>query len=82
MSRLKYWIILIVISGLNNLFAQNEESSFKAKFQVETLINAPITLITFPQKVVWEISFISIKNIQISDQENLSQANLEEWIKK
>jgi len=36
-SRLKYWIILIVISGLNNLFAQNEESSFKAKFQVETL---------------------------------------------
>ena len=34
-----------------------------------------------PQKVVWGISFISIKNIQISDQENLSQATLEEWIK-
>ena len=75
-------MILIVISGLNNLFAQNEESSFKAKFQVETLKNAPIKLIPFPQKVVWGISFISIKNIQISDQENLSQANLEEWIKK
>ena len=82
MSRLKYWIILIVISGFNNLIAQNEESSFKAKFQVETLKNAPIKLILFPQKVVWGISFISIKNIQISDQENLSQANLEEWIKK
>ena len=82
MSRLKYWIILIVISGFNNLIAQNEESSFKAKFQVETLKNAPIKLIPFPQKVVWIISFISIKNIQISDQENLSQANLEEWIKK
>ena len=82
MSRLKYWIILIVISGFNNLIAQNEESSFKAKFQVETLKNAPIKLIPFPQKVVWEISFISIKNIQISGQENLSQATLEEWIKK
>ena len=82
MSRLKYWIILFVISGLNNLFAQNEESLFIAKFQVETLINAPIKLITFSQKVVWGISFISIKNIQISDQENLSQATLEEWIKK
>ena len=82
MSRLKYWIILIVISGFNNLIAQNEESSFKAKFQVETLKNAPIKQIPFPQKVVWEISFISIKNIQISDQENLSQATLEEWIKK
>jgi hypothetical protein len=75
-SRLKYWIILIVISGLNNLFAQNEESSFKAKFQVETLKNAPIKLILFPQKVVWGISFISIKNIQIFDRDNLSQANL------
>ncbi len=74
-------MILIVISGLNNLFAQNEESLFKAKFQVETLKNAPIKLISFPQKVVWGISFISIKNIQISDQENLSQATLEEWIK-
>jgi len=74
-SRLKYWIILIVISGLNNLFAQNEESSFKAKFQVETLKNAPIKLILFPQKVVWGISFISIKNIQIFDRDNLSQAN-------
>ncbi len=82
MSRLKYWIILIVISGFNNLIAQNEESSFKAKFQVETLKNAPIKLISFTQKVVWGISFISIKNIQISDQENLSQATLEEWIKK
>ena len=82
MSRLKYWIILIVISGFNNLIAQNEESSFKAKFQVETLKNAPIKLIPFPQKVVCGISFISIKNIQISDQENLSQATLEEWIKK
>jgi hypothetical protein len=67
---------LIVISGLNNLFAQNEESSFKAKFQVETLKNAPIKLILFPQKVVWGISFISIKNIQIFDRDNLSQANL------
>ncbi len=76
MSRLKYWIILIVISGLNNLFAQNEESSFKAKFQVETLKNAPIKLILFPQKIVWGISFISIKNIQIFDRDNLSQANL------
>jgi len=75
-SRLKYWIILIVISGLNNLFAQNEESSVKAKFQVETLKNAPIKLILFPQKVVWGISFISIKNIQIFDRDNLSQANL------
>ena len=73
---------MIVISGFNNLIAQNEESSFKAKFQVETLINAPIKPIPFPQKVVWGISFISIKNIQISDQENLSQATLEEWIKK
>ncbi len=73
---------MIVISGFNNLIAQNEESSFKAKFQVETLKNAPIKLIPFPQKVVWGISFISIKNIQISDQENLSQATLEEWIKK
>jgi len=63
-SRLKYWIILIVISGLNNLFAQNEESSFKAKFQVETLKNAPIKLILFPQKIVWGISFISIKIIK------------------
>ena len=72
---------MIVISGFNNLIAQNEESSFKAKFQVETLKNAPIKLIPFPQKVVWGISFISIKNIQISDQENLSQATLEEWIK-
>jgi hypothetical protein len=75
-SRLKYWIILIVISGFNNLIAQNEESSFKAKFQVETLKNAPIKLILFPQKVVWGISFISIKNIQIFDRDNLSQANL------
>jgi len=31
---------------------------------------------------VWGISFISIKNIQIFGQENLSQATLEEWIKK
>lgn len=76
MSRAKIWIFLILLTALNG---QNEELIFNAKFSVETLANAPVKMIPFPQKVEWKNNLIPINKIKIYGLENLSPANIEEW---